>query len=99
MPEFIPGTWGDVRPTHNPIPETVIVARQAVEAAWQRRDSLIEAMYYGNTPLDNEALDASMQEALDLEAAAAVAWADWGIPGSHEAAKDVPNPYDFFGIQ
>lgn len=97
--EFIPGTWADLRPTHRTIPESVTIARQAVEAAWKRRDQMIEAMYYGNEPLDHAALDATMQEALDLEAAAAVAWADWGIPGSHEAAKDTTNPMDFFGLQ
>ena len=99
MSEFMPGTWGVLKPTHAVLPDTVIAARAAVEAAWKRRDQMIEAMYYGDTPLDNEALNATMQEALDLEAAAAVAWADWGIPGSHEAAKDTTNPMDFFGLQ
>lgn len=88
MSEFIPGTWGVLKPTHAVLPDTVIAAREAVEAAWKRHDNMIEAMYYGNQQISHELLDAALEDALHMEEAARIAWADWGIPGSHEAELD-----------
>ena len=99
MTDFIPGTWADLRPTHRQIPDSVSEARAAAEAAWKRRDDLIDRLYYGGRPgaITQSDIDAAEQDALDLEAAAAVAWSEWGIPSSDD--DDRPNPYDFFDIQ
>ena len=99
MTEFTPGTWADLRPTHRQIPDSVTKARAAVEAAWKRRDDLIESVYYGGRCGDvtQEMVDDALQDALRLEEEEAVAWREWGIPSSDD--DDIPRIDDVIGIQ
>lgn len=102
MSEFIPGTWAGLLPTHRTLPDTVIEARKAVEAAWKKHDELVDAFYfsyattYGDVQVTREQMDAALQDALHMEEAARIAWLDWGIPGSHEAEleRSVNYPMD-----
>ena len=94
MSEFIPGTWADVKPTHNMVNDSWYLHQQA-EEAWKYRDTLIEQYYY-RQPSDGLVVTYQMiqdaeDKAAELDRQYRRMWA--------EENEYQPNQYDFFGIQ